>query len=104
MVACVVKIVLGPDTQWEIERIADIFTSLLKDYKARGFRYASYLFEYDTGEYQGIAYWDAPRDYVESLIPEFIPLLREMTKHHCQWEPSVELYSVYEPRVVNVQR
>jgi hypothetical protein len=103
MVACVVKVVLLPDTEWEAERIADIMFALLRKYEAQGFCGVSYLFEYETGEYMGISYWNATKAYVESVLPHFIPLLREMVKHSWQWEPSVEMYDVYEPRIICVE-
>jgi hypothetical protein len=103
MVACVVKIVLGPDTGWEVQRIANIMTSLLKTYESAGFRSVQYLFNYETGEYQGTACWDATKEFVESILPAFIPLLRKMIQHHCQWEPSVELFDVYVPKSFDLE-
>jgi hypothetical protein len=102
VVACVVKVELLPDREWEVERLADIMYALLRNYEAQGFCGVSYLFEYDTGEYLGIAYWNATKAYVESILLQFIPVLREMVKYSWQWEPSVEIFEVYEPRIIYV--
>jgi hypothetical protein len=95
LIVCMVKFVLGPDTEWEAERIADVISYELKKYY--GFRNYVFFENPETGEYIGLSFWDnGERD----LIPhqKVYSLLREMEGSKYQWEPSIEIFNVYVPR------
>ncbi|WAH38898.1 hypothetical protein [Alicyclobacillus dauci] len=100
MVAVVVKLTLGQDTKWQAERIADVFTALLKQHEG-DFHHVDYLGEYDLGEYMGIVYWET-REGAEQSIRNFSPFLREIVQYNCQYPPTLELFDVYEPRDIHV--
>ncbi|KPV42721.1 antibiotic biosynthesis monooxygenase family protein [Alicyclobacillus ferrooxydans] len=96
MYARVTKVVLGPDTQWEAERIADLFSILLKEQK--GFRGITYLADYDNGEYKSVSFWETEEDLMTSLA-NIRPILMDAVGSKYQWDPSFQVYKVYEPKV-----
>jgi hypothetical protein len=101
MVACVVKVVLGPDTQWEIEKLADIFNALFQKHRTPGFQGFTFLFAYETGEYLGVSYFDT-KEHALAAVQKYAPLFGEMVKHGYQWKPTVELFEVYEPKPIDL--
>ncbi|MFD1673820.1 hypothetical protein [Alicyclobacillus fodiniaquatilis] len=100
MVAVVVKFVMGENSRWEAERIADIFTALLKQ-QGWPFHHVDYLGEYELGEYMGIVYWKT-RDAAEESIRTFLPLLKEMVHYNSQYPITLELFDVYIPKEIDV--
>ncbi len=86
---------IGPDSQWEAERIADLFLTFLNQQK--GFRGIKYLADYDNGEYASISFWETEADLVASL--EVVhPKLQDLVGSRFQWEPSYQVFKVYEPK------
>ncbi|MFB5188706.1 hypothetical protein [Alicyclobacillus fastidiosus] len=100
MVAVVVKFVLGENTRWEAERIADVFTALLKKHSGP-FHHVDYLGEYELGEYMGIVYWET-REGAEESIGAFLPFLKEMVEYNSQYPITLELFDVYTPKEIEV--
>lgn len=95
MYAGIIHFVLGPDTQWESEHIADILTFELK--KQPGFQGISCLNNYDIGEYKWIVYWNSETDgslAYKSLYPSLI----HMVGDKFQWEPCLQGFDVYTPK------
>lgn len=93
--ARVVKFVLNPDSEWEANRMADVIYTLLQ--QQPGFQGASFLADYENSDYKWISYWETEEDLLQSQKKVF-PVLLDMVGYSCQWEPSVQMYEVYEPR------
>lgn len=95
LIVCMVKFVLGPDTEWEAERIADVICYELKKY----YGYQGYMFFKDpeTGEYISLSFWD---DIEKHHVPHerVYNLLLEMMGDGYEWQPCAEIFDVYVPR------
>lgn len=100
MYARVKKFVLGPDSKWEAEHIANII--YLKSRVQPGFVDFVFLAEYDLGEYQLISYWETEADWHSSYQVTW-PELKRLIGDKYQWEPVVEKYQVYQPQPVQLQ-
>lgn len=96
MYARVIRFVLGPDTEWEVKRMADI--AYLRAKTAQGFKGGACLHAYDTGEYEWISYWDT-METLEKSLQELYPLFKETVGDRFQWEPSVQIFTCYVPQV-----
>lgn len=92
MYARMVKFVLGLDTTWEAERMADITFWKLKSQP--GFMRFECLQDYENGEYKWISYWASEKDLSRSFH-EVYPWFKEMIGNSFQWEPSVQVFEVY---------
>lgn len=93
--ATTIKFVLGPDTQWESQRIADVVAGMLR--KQPGCKSFVFMGDYDTGEYEWIVFWDtaghAAAAY-EQRYEEFCGMIGD----GFQWRPAIQLYQVYEAK------
>lgn len=96
--AHVVKFVLEPDTEWEANCMADVIYTFLQ--QQQGYQGASFLADYDNSEYKWISYWATEEDFLLAHKNVF-PILLEMIGYNCQWEPSVQVFEVYEPRLIS---
>lgn len=93
--ATTVKFVLGPDTQWESERIADVFAGLLRNQP--GCHSFVFLGNYETGEYEWVVFWNSPQHAIRAYEQRYEQLC-EMLGDRIQWEPAISLYQVYEAK------
>ncbi|MCL6516370.1 hypothetical protein [Alicyclobacillus sp.] len=99
MYARVIRLALGPNTEWEAQRIADVFASVLP--KQPGFRGVTFLANYRDGEYCSISYWDTEQQLLDALA-RVRPLLTDMVGSGYLWPPTVELFEVYEPKILPI--
>lgn len=94
MYARTVRFVLGPETKWEAEHIANVLNLLLQ--RQPGYVRATYLMDYEVGEYVWTVFWktkdDIERSY-EHLYPEF----KKMIGDQFQWGPVIQVFEVYTP-------
>lgn len=95
MVVSTVKFILGPDRQWEAERIADFVNYSLK--KCKGFIDYKFFVENETGEYISIAYWET-RDEALDAYCQVHPRALEMIGSDYQCLPYLQIFEVYKPR------
>ncbi len=99
MYARIVKFVLGPNRLWEAQRIADVIASFARTQP--GYLGFQLLANAETGEYQTVSFWATESDWVDSL-KVLIPYFSDMIGDDFQWEPSVEMFQVYDPKIVNL--
>lgn len=91
MYARVIRFVLGLDTQWEADRMADIMSTEAQ--KLQGCSELHFFSNYDDGEYMWISIWETEEDREESikhLRPKFQELLGD------NWD-GIEMFQVYGP-------
>ncbi|QSO52139.1 hypothetical protein JZ785_25925 [Alicyclobacillus curvatus] len=94
MYACLLKVVLGPDTRETAQRIADFFDPLLRELP--GFQENYFTANYETGEYASFSVWDTKEQLIEALRVTY-PLCQKLMSFEYQWAPSYELFEVYDP-------
>jgi hypothetical protein len=96
MYARVIKFVLGPDTQWEADRMCDLAHIFLA--QISGFGGIQCLSEYDTGEYQWIVLWKTKEQAIkahETAYPVFLDVLGD----HLEFDrPVIQMFQVYEAK------
>jgi hypothetical protein len=94
MHARAVKFVLGPDREWEANRMADVTKMYLSG--VDGFRGITFLADYHNGEYLWISFWDS-RESAEASFQIAHAKFLELIGDSFQWPPGVQLFEVYEP-------
>lgn len=95
MYARVIRFVLGPDTEWEADRMADAISLLVK--QQRGFKGMQFFHDYQNGEYQWVTLWETQQDW-EASYQNVIDAKRAMIGDKFQWQIAVQMYHVYEPK------
>ena len=93
--ACLLKVVLGPDTTETAQCIADFFDPLLRELP--GFQTNYYVANYEDGEYCSFSTWDTKEHLMEALKVTY-PLSQKLMSSIYQWAPSYEIFEVYEPK------
>lgn len=96
MYACLLKVVLGPDTRDTAEGLADFFDPLLSSLP--GFQSNVFIANYEDGEYGSFSVWDT-REHVKDALRITYPLVQKMLASVYQWAPSYEMFEVYEPKL-----
>ena len=100
MYARVTRFVLGPDTQWEADRMSDYAQVFLS--QIPGFKGIQCLSEYDTGEYQWIVFWETKESAAEAYKLTY-PLFLEALGDNLEFDrPIVQMFQVYETKTNQV--
>jgi hypothetical protein len=89
-----IRFTLGPDTEWEAQHMANVMFMYLK--QQPGFIQATFLMDYESGEYNWISFWDN-QDCAKASHSNLYPKLLEMIGDKFQWEPSLQFFEVYSP-------
>lgn len=99
MIVRIVKFVLGPDRQWEAERMADVIAAINRNQP--GFQEFHFFADHDAGEYQTSSFWATKQDWDDSFKVVW-PYYENLVGDHFQWGPTVQMYEVYEPRLIAI--
>ncbi|WDL96043.1 hypothetical protein [Alicyclobacillus sp. ALC3] len=95
MYATTIRFVLGPDTQWESEHIADVVAGMLSN--QRGCESFVFLGDYEIGEYEWIVFWNSREDAAvayEQRYSQFCAMIGD----GFQWRPAIQLFQVYDAK------
>lgn len=95
MYATTIRFVLGPDTQWESERMADVVAGMLRN--QGGCESFFFLGDYATGEYEWIVLWDSPENAARAHEERYKQFC-DMIGDGFQWRPAIQLFQVYEAK------
>jgi heme-degrading monooxygenase HmoA len=96
MYARVIRFVLGPDTQWEADRMSDFAHIYLNRFP--GFKGIQCLSEYDIGEYQWIVFWETKDEAAKAFATTY-PLFLEALGDNLAFDrPIIQMFQVYETK------
>ena len=99
MYACLLKVVLGPDTTEIAQCIADFFDPLLREMP--GFQSNYFVANYEEGEYCSFSTWDTRENLTQALKVTY-PLSQKLMSSVYQWAPSYEIFEVYEAKTDSI--
>ncbi len=98
MYARVTKFVLGPDTQWEADRMADLANLLLSD--MQGFQGILCLSQYDIGEYQWTVFWET-KEQADKAFEKTYPMFLDGLGDNLVFDrPIIQMYKVYDVKKI----
>ncbi|QSO46523.1 hypothetical protein [Alicyclobacillus mengziensis] len=98
MYACLLKVVLGPDTRETAQRLADFFDPLMRELP--GFQTNFFGANYEAGEYCSFSLWDT-REHLIAALRVTYPLSQKLMSFEYQWAPSYEIFEIYDPSLKN---
>lgn len=79
--------------------MADLFHTMLATENDETFGGVTFLFNDEIGEYGGIGYWSS-KERALAAVQTYLPQLRKMLEYSAQWEPVVQVFDVYQPKLL----